>query len=360
MMRRWSNPDRRFEILEYAAVGASIAVAAAIRVNGLAWFGLLGLLALFYWVRHWRELRTWTAIRSQLASQLTAAVVIGAMCFLFLTLTWPYLDVHPTTGLLDSVKMMANYDWANTILFDGKQVPATGLPWSYAPVWLLIGSPLPLVVLTLAAAVIGVWAFRRNVQIPAAYLMCAGYAVVPLGLIIFMQSTLYNGLRQFLYIVPGFILVASGLLLYVVRRLLASGRRRLAVALVAVAVLGQVEAVVASVQIYPYEYAYFNPLVGGYANASHSFEGDYYGTCGTAAARWLGQHYREYYATDPTYQDEVLYNTLTQMEVPTMQPVGDGSAIYVLSRDPQQGFHVIATVNVAGQPLCRVLLRDGY
>lgn len=360
MMRRWSNPDRRFEILEYAAVGASIAVAAAIRVNGLAWFGLLGLLALFYWVRHWRELGTWTAIRSQLASQLTAAVVIGAMCFLFLTLTWPYLDVHPTTGLLDSVKMMANYDWANTILFDGKQVPATGLPWSYAPVWLLIGSPLPLVVLTLAAAVIGVWAFRRNVQIPAAYLMCAGYAVVPLGLIIFMQSTLYNGLRQFLYIVPGFILVASGLLLYVVRRLLASGRRRLAVALVAVAVLGQVEAVVASVQIYPYEYAYFNPLVGGYANASHSFEGDYYGTCGTAAARWLGQHYREYYATDPTYQDEVLYNTLTQMEVPTMQPVGDGSAIYVLSRDPQQGFHVIATVNVAGQPLCRVLLRDGY
>lgn len=361
MMRRWDNPARRFELLEYAAVGASIAVAAAIRVNGLAWLGLLGLLALFYWVRHGRELRTWTAIRAQLASQLTAALMIGSSCLVFLMLTWPYLDVHPTTGLLDSVKMMANYDWANTVLFGGKQVLATQLPWSYAPVWLLIGSPLPLVVLSLAAAVIGVWAFRRNVQIPAAYLMCAGYAVVPLAMIIFMRSTLYNGLRQFLYIVPGFILVASGLLIYVVRRLSASGRRRLAGALVAAVVLGQVEAVVASAQLYPYEYAYFNPLVGGYASAHHSFEGDYYGTCGTAAAQWLGQHYQEYYAgPNLTFQDEVLYNTLTQMNVPTMQPVGDGSAIYVLSRDPQQGFQVIDTVMVDGEPLCRVLLRDGY
>jgi len=360
MMRRWHDADRRFELLEYAAVGVSIGIAAAIRVNGLLWLGLLGLLAVFYWVRHWRELRTWTAIRTQLASQVTAALMIGSSCFLCLLLIWPYLDVHPATGLLDSVKMMANYDWPNTILFDGKQVLATALPWSYAPVWLLIGSPLPLVVLTLAAAVIGVWAFRRNVQISAAYLMCAGYAVVPLAMIIFMQSTLYNGLRQFLYIVPGFILVASGLLIYVVRRLLASGRRRLAGALVALAVLGQVEAVVASVQIYPYEYAYFNPLVGGYANASHSFEGDYYGTCGSEAARWLGHHYQEHYATNPTFQDEVLYNTLTQMEVPTMQPVGDGNAIYVLSRNPKEGYHVIATVIVAGEPLCRVLLRDGY
>lgn len=360
MMRRWDDPARRFELLDYAAVGASIAVAAAIRVNGLAWLGLLGLLALFYWVRHGRELRTWSAIRTQLASQFTAALMIGSSCFLFLTLTWPYLDVHPTTGLLDSVKMMANYDWAYPILFDGKQVLATQLPWSYAPVWLLIGSPLPLVVLSLAAAVVGVWAFRRNVQLPAAYLMCAGYALIPLALIIFMQSTLYNGLRQFLYIVPGFILVASGLLCYVVRRLLASGRRTLAGALVALAVLGQVEAVVASAEIYPYEYAYFSPLVGGYAHAHHSFEGDYYGTCATAAARWLGDHYQEYYATNPTFQDEVLYNTLTQMEVPTMQPVGDGSAIYVLSRDPQQGFQEIHTVIVAGEPLCRVLIRDGY
>lgn len=360
MMRRWENPARRFELLEYAGVGAGIAVAAAIRVNGLAWFGLLGLLAVFYWVRHWGELRTWVAARTQLATQFTAAMVIGSSCFLVLLLTWPYLDVHPGSGLLDSVKMMANYDWANTILFDGKQVQATALPWSYAPVWLLIGSPLPLVVLTLVAGVVGVWAFRRNVQLPAAYLMCAGYAVVPLGLIIFMQSTLYNGLRQFLYIVPGFILVASGLLIYVVRRLFGAGRRRLAAALVAVMVLGQVEAVVASVRIYPYEYAYFNPLVGGYAKAHHSFEGDYYGTCASEAARWLGQHYQQYYATNPTYQDEVLYNTLTQMEVPTMQTTGDGSAIYILSRDPQPGFHVIATVNVAGEPLCRVLLRDGY
>ena len=360
MMRRWTGAGRRFEVLDYAAVGASIGVAAAIRVNGLAWFALLGLLALFYWVRHGRELRTWSAVRDQLSAQFGAGLVIASSCYLFMTLTWPFLVVQPTTGLLDSIKMMANYDWNNTVLFGGEQVSATALPWSYAPTWLIIGSPLPVVFLSLAAIGVGIWAFRRNVQIPAAYLMCAAYALIPLFLVIFMRSTLYNGLRQFLYIVPGFILVASGLLIYVVRRLMAMNRRKLAGVLVAVAVLGQVEAFVGSAEIYPYEYAYFNPLVGGYAEAHHRYEGDYWNSCATAAARWLGQHYQEYYTTDPTFQDEVNWNTLTEMEVPMMTPVGDGSAIYVLSRDPQQGFQEIHTVTVAGEPLCRVLIRDGY
>ena len=137
---------------------------AAIRVNGLAWLGLLGLLALFYWVRHGRGLRTWPAVRSQLAAQFGAALVIVSSCYLFMTLTWPYLVVHPTTGLLDAVKIMAKYDWANNILFNGEQVLATNLPWYYAPVWLIIGSPLPAVILSFAAAGIGIWAFRRTVR----------------------------------------------------------------------------------------------------------------------------------------------------------------------------------------------------
>lgn len=360
MMRRWNEPGRRFEILDYAAVGASIGVAAAIRVNALAWFGLLGLVALFYWVRHARELRTREAIREQLGSQFGAGLVIASSCYLFMTLTWPYLVTNPSDGLLNSVKMMANYDWNNTVLFNGEQVLATQLPWSYAPVWLIIGSPLPVVILSLAAIGVGIWAFRRNVQLPAGYLLCAAYATIPLFLVIFMQSTLYNGLRQFLYIVPGFILIAAGLLIHVVRRLMSNGRRTLAGALVAVTVLGQVEAVVGSAEIYPYEYAYFNPLVGGYADAHHKYEGDYWHSCATAAARWLGQNYQNYYTTNPTFQDEVNWNPLTEFEVPTMTAVGDGSAIYVLSEQPKEGFQEIHTVMLAGEPLCRVLIRDGY
>jgi Dolichyl-phosphate-mannose-protein mannosyltransferase len=360
MMRRWDEHNRRFEIVDYALVGAAIGISAAIRVNGLVWLGLLGLLALFYWVRHHSALRTWSAIRAELATQFGAALVIVSSCYLFMTLSWPFLLVRPATGLRDSILMMAKYDWNNTVLFNGEQVLATQLPWSYAPVWLLIASPLPVVVLTLIAAGIGIWAFRRNVQIPATYLMCAAYAVIPLAMIIFMQATLYNGIRQYLYIVPGFILIASGLLVTTLRRLHTSGRRTLAGALVAVTVLGQAEAVVSSAEIYPYEYAYFNPLVGGYAEARHKYESDYWHSCATAAARWLNAHYREYYTTDPTFQDEVNWNTLTEPELPGFTAVGDGSAIYVLSEKPKEGFQEIHAVMVAGEPLCRVLIRDGY
>jgi hypothetical protein len=360
MMRRWNDPARRFEVLDYALVGAAIGIAAAIRVNALVWLGLLGILAVFYWVRHNSALRTWPAVRAELATQLGAALVIGSSCYLFMTLSWPFLVVNPTTGLRDSILMMAKYDWNNTVLFGGEQVLATQLPWSYAPVWLLIASPLPLVVLTLVSGGIGIWAFRRNVRIPATYLMCAAYAVIPLAMIIFMQATLYNGIRQFLYIVPGFILIASGLFVAVVRRLLAANWRKLAGVLVALAVIGQAEAAIASAEIYPYEYAYFNPLVGGYAEAHHSYEGDYWHSCATAAARWLAANYQNYYVGDPTFQDEVNWNTLTEPDLPGFTAVGDGNAIYLLTREPQEGYQEIHAVMVAGEPLCRVLIKDGY
>lgn len=44
--------------------------------------------------------------------------------------------------------------------------------------------------------------------------------------------------------------------------------------------------------LHPYEYSYFNELVGGVAGAGGSYDTDYWRICSKPAAQWLAAHYR--------------------------------------------------------------------
>ncbi|NUR95336.1 MAG: hypothetical protein HOV67_08770 [Kribbellaceae bacterium] len=357
LMRRWERP-RRAEIGEYFLLGGLIGAAAAIRVNGLAFFALLGLVALGYLVIVFRRGGV-RALGPEIVRFLGAGLVVASSCYLVMSLLWPYLMVYPGTGLVNSIKMMAAYDWDNSILFGGEMVRAKALPLSYVPTWLAIGSPLPVVVLTIASPLVALWLLSRRVRVPGQYLLIALYALVPLALIMIAHATLYNGIRQFLYVVPGFILLATGVLVGAVRALLASGKAAIAWGLVGLALVGQAEVVVATAKIYPFEYAYFSPVAGGFADARHDYEGDYWGQCASMAATWLNENYRSYHPDNPTFQDEVAWNTLTEPYLPGMQSVGDGQPTFLLTTSPApDGYKEIHAVMVEGEPLCRVSLRQ--
>ncbi|MBV1849314.1 glycosyltransferase family 39 protein [Catellatospora tritici] len=356
LLRRWSRPQRPSGVLALAAVGAAIGFAASIRVNALLWFGLLALVSAGYWLRHGRGLRG-VALRGELARQFCAALVVGSTAYLVMSVMWPYLLTNPGHGLLDSVHSMANYDWDNEILFGGELVRATRLPWYYAPWWLVIGSPLPVVLLTAAAAVAAALALVRRQRLDARLLLLGAYTVLPLVMIIVAHSTLYNSLRQFLFVVPGLVLLAAALLVRWVRHAQRHGRVALAVALVGAAVLGQAEAAYASARIFPYEYSYFSPLVGGYTGARHDYESTYYGSCTRAAAVWLNDHFAEYTAEPrPTFRDEHQWNSLAEVDLADeFVGVGDGQPLFRITTDvPGPGYREIHTVTLAGEPLCRV------
>ncbi|MEV4416683.1 hypothetical protein [Catellatospora sp. NPDC049609] len=356
LMRRWSEPDRRGEVVELGAIGAAIGFAASIRVNALLWFGLLALVSAGYWVRHGRRLRG-RELRSEIGNQITAALAIGTTAYLVMSLLWPYLLTNPVEGLFASVESMAKYDWDNEILFGGEMVRSTQLPWYYAPWWLVIGSPLPVVALTAAAVVAGVVALARRRAVDGRMLLVGAYILLPLALIIGAHSTLYNSLRQFLFVAPGLIVLAAVLLVRWIRGAFASGRTALAWALLGAAVLGQAEVVYASARIYPYEFSYFSPLVGGYTEARHDYESTYYGSCTRAAAVWLGENHRTY-TTDPapTFRDEHQWNSLAEVDLPdNFVSVGDGQPYFrITTQEPGPGYREIHAVLVEGEPVCRV------
>ncbi|MDI1466033.1 glycosyltransferase family 39 protein [Catellatospora sp. KI3] len=360
LMRRWSQPDRKHEVLELAAIGAAIGFAASIRVTSLLWFGLLGLLALGYWVRNWRRLRG-PALRAELSNQFSAAIVIAPTAYLVMSLLWPYLLTNPGDGLKASISSMSKYDWNHDIMFAGSWVRSTDLPWDFAPRWLIVGSPLPVVLLTLAAAVALVVALVRRQTLDGRLLLIGAYIVVPILMVIVAQATLYNGLRHFLFVVPGMLLLAATVLVRWVRQSFDSGRAVLAWALIGAAVLGQAEVVVSSARIYPYEYSYFSPLVGSYDRGHLNYENLYYGSCTRAAAVWMAENYQQYTdEANPTFRDENQWNTLAKADLPdNFVDIGDGQPLFrITSGEPGAGYREIHAEVLLGEKICRVSVLD--
>jgi hypothetical protein len=179
-------------------------------------------------------------------------------------------------------------------------------------------------------------------------------------LIIAAHSTLYNSLRQFLFIAPGMILLAAVLLVRWALAAFKDGKTALAWTLVGAAILGQVEVAVAVARIYPYEYSYFSPVAGGYTTARHNYESTYYGTCTRAGALWLGEHYRDYTPGEPAFRDEVSWNSLTEADLPdNFVSIGEGEPMFRLTNgDPGPGYKIVHTVMLEGEPLCNVSVQE--
>jgi len=219
-----------------------------------------------------------------------------------MTALWPYLILHPRVGLLRSLQSMSAYDWDGAVFYAGQHIHATHLPRTYPLVWLVIGSPLPTVMLAvLGLGLLAADLVRRHLPSPPV-LLSAALLVVPIAVMIARHATLYDGLRHFLFTVPGMILLATAALVRLTRLAWVPRRRVLAAALVGLLLVGQVDVIVQAVRLRPLEYMYFSPVVGGFTKARQRYEADYWYSCQTLAVRWLAGHYRDYTGSaTPTY-----------------------------------------------------------
>lgn len=371
LVRRW--PQGRRYLLDTALVGVSIGAAAAIRINALVWGGLLVMMAATWWVRYGRAAVRGGTWRASLFKQLRGGLVLGVATYATMVALWPYLILNPVFGLLDSFRSMSKYPWLNSILFDGQMVPAMNLPSWYAPVWLLIGSPLPTVLFALAGiGLISIDLIRGRAS-DLRPLLVVGAALVPLLMIIGMHATMYNGPRHFLFVIPPLILIAAYALVRLGRAVaarLGGGARTPVLALVVLAlVASQVQVVAASARLYPYEYMYFSPVVGEYRGAQGRFETDYWAVCSREAAVWLADNWRQYAPTPTaTFRNGFVPVQLTDNYLPPelkWAPAGRAPDFtFWMMRDFRADtwpdYRVIHDVVVEGYVLCQVKVRPDW
>ena len=184
---------------------------------------------------------------------------------------WPWLLERPYVGIVEALAGVSNFDWTSTTIFQGVDVDSTRLPWTYVPIWLLYTTPPVILVGLMLAGVALVRAPRYGWG--ALGLLAA--ALFPIAYVIVKESTLYDGIRHLLFIVPAIAaLAALGW-----RAAIEAKRPAIRVVAVLVLVAGVIEPIAFSLREHPNQAVYFNGLLGGPRRAFGIFELDYWGNC---------------------------------------------------------------------------------
>jgi 4-amino-4-deoxy-L-arabinose transferase-like glycosyltransferase len=247
-----------------------LALALNIRAGALLYLGYFGLLIGLYVaverVRDWRRLAD-TALR--VAAVSAGMLVLG-------TAFWPWAQASPFTRPIEALLGFANFPYGGLVLFNGIEYGSTDLPWYYISWWLLISSPL-VVILGVLLSLRG----RRDDLLPRLALWFV--ATLPMAMVVVNHSTLYDGFRHLLFVYPPLVVIAAaGWSAW-----LSAGRHRwtrgVAAALLAA---GLLDVLVYNVRGYPNQTAYFNELVGGAKGAFARYDLDHWGNCVFQAVSW--------------------------------------------------------------------------
>jgi len=242
-----------------------LGLTASIRILG----PLAGLIAAYYAFHGMRQDRP-AAFKNILQLFIPYAII----AIITMYLTWPYLWPNPPARLFESFQVMSRYPWKGQVLFNGGHYSPGNLPVSYLPILLLVQfteTVWPLFI-------IGLFGFRKNKLIFVSTLL---WFILPLAALIVTRAPLYDNTRQVFFILPPVFLVAG---LGVDRVLRLVSRPLFRAGIVGLLVL---PGLAAGVRLHPYEYVYYNSLVG---NPSGRFELDYWGTSYREAANWLNNN----------------------------------------------------------------------
>jgi hypothetical protein len=205
-------------------------------------------------------------------------VAYGLLAFGFMILFWPYLWPDPFGRLIASIGHCVTYPGTHLTLFRGVVYDANELPRSYLPVLLAIQLTEP----TILFIVIGTFALLKKLKWDLVSLVAIWFAI-PFVASILLGVNLYNNFRQMFFILPPLFLLAGLALDWV----LMNSRRPIVYFLILLSALAP--GVYANVLLHPYQYVYYNQLVGGVNGAFRRFELDYWDLAYLEAQNYINQ-----------------------------------------------------------------------
>jgi 4-amino-4-deoxy-L-arabinose transferase-like glycosyltransferase len=206
--------------------------------------------------------------------------------YAMMALLWPWSVVSPLNPLYAAEYFDKFFERPWKELYEGRLIPVPDMPASYLPHLFVLKLPLIMLALGLIGT-LGAIALVLRRAVPAtrraALLMLGLAAVLPVAVAMAARPALYNGLRHFIFVVPPFAVLGGLGLAW----LAASARRHgwpALATLAAIFIAGISLPLINMVRLHPYEYTYFNSLVGGVRGAQDKYMLDYWGLAFKQAA----------------------------------------------------------------------------
>ena len=255
--------------------GAMMGAALGIKSLGLLLVGYAGLAVLMNLPRpvigHWQE-------RSRFAMRAALWFLPGfTIAYLIMIAAWPWAALSPLNPVRGLLSFSDFHYHIRTILF-GKVYEMADVPRSYVPTYIAIRLPLltlgatllSLVLLVLPARIGGIGGARRR-----ELGLIAFAAIFPVACQVVTEGPALDGCRHFLFVFPA-LAVLAGVGLSSSIGALARLHRNAVIVWLAVIATSYTWTAGKLYHLHPYEYLYYNQMVGGLEGASRRFVTDYW------------------------------------------------------------------------------------
>lgn len=195
-------------------------------------------------------------------------------------LTWPYLWGSPVSRFFESLLTMSKHPMDFGVLFMGNIYSSSQIPAIYFPTFIVLQLTIPMLILILLGAILSLLQFFKGGN-REPLLLFGLWFLTPSLAVILVRSTMYDNARQLQFLLPPlFIFAGIGLDMLLTRIKTHLWQVVLILALI-------VPGVYANIRLHPYQYIYYNELIGGVGGAFRKFDLDYSGTSFKEAQKYL-------------------------------------------------------------------------
>jgi hypothetical protein len=206
--------------------------------------------------------------------------MVVAIAWAVMVAFWPWAHDSPFLNPVEAFRTITDFEAAKEVRFAGDFVFSQDVPRHYLPWYLLITTPIAVLLLASAGLVAVIRDQLRDPRSTAALLgfMMQLWLLFPVFYFVIFRPTVYDGIRHFLFLLPAMaILAGTG------AARIAASRRLLTGAMVVLLLLPVKDLII----LHPYQSSYFNALVGGVEGASENYDTDYWASSYKEAAEWI-------------------------------------------------------------------------
>jgi len=230
-----------------------------------------GLFILFY---------LWIKDRSKFIS--TSIIYLG-ISLLVVYSSWPGLWGNPIIGVFKSFLGVSTFSWGGKVLFFGETLSPNNLPAMYIPTLMSIQFTIPALILFLVGVTVSLVKRYRNELDKTLFFIIATWLFLPLIMIFIVKPSIYDNFRHFLFLTPPVFLFAGLGIKYIFSKI----NNKIISFLFTFAIL--LPGIVGIIDLHPYQYIYYNNLIGGVEGAFRRFETDYWYTSYYESTKYINQ-----------------------------------------------------------------------
>src|SRR3989338_493332 len=286
---------------------------------------------------------------------ITKALMMILMFILFMHLTNFYLMGKPIIGLIDAFRSSRSFPFNGAVLFEGKNILAPELPWYYLIKSMIITIPLGIIFLTIIGLITCMTTIlhrkiTNNRRLIAVFFVLL--LVVPFLLQIIFRPVLYDGWRHFIFLAIPIIIIAS----YGIKTIFNYRIKIVSLVLMVFIAINSVLTIVEMIKLHPYQYIYYNELVGGLKGAYGQYETDYWGKAYKEATEWFNKNIND---QKKLYTIKLEGNSISSTyyfkpNMKSTENIRDADYVFTFSRWNLQTFYkgkIIKKIERDGVPL---------